>query len=160
MQRKLTDEELGRALRRLERFAEISDSAFRIPFTNIRLGLDALVGFIPIIGDLIGFMMAFYLFAEAHRLGLPANLKFKMLRNSVLDFAMGLLPVLGDVVDIGFRSNLRNVRIIAVYLSSQRQSEDTPTNLLSKTPSQLFVLTLVTSLIILCTAVLAHYLQS
>lgn len=121
MKKNLTDEELLNTVKRLDRFATLTDAQFRIPLTRIRFGLDALIGFVPILGDVIGFALSLYLFSEAHKLGVPISLKLKMLRNVLIDFGIGLIPIAGDLADIGFRSNLRNVKLIVEHIESEQK---------------------------------------
>jgi hypothetical protein len=99
-------------LRRVERLATVLDEAIRIPDTGIRLGLDSVIGLIPGVGDIAGLAMGSWLIYEAHRLGAPAALKWKMAGNVAVDAISGLVPVLGDLVDVAFRSNRRNVELL------------------------------------------------
>ena len=69
---------------------------------------------IPVVGDVAGLVMGGYVVVEAHRLGAPRDLKWKMIRNVVLDGAIGLVPVLGDFFDFAYRSNRRNVQMLAL----------------------------------------------
>lgn len=99
-------------LHRVERLARLLDEAFRIPGTRIRLGLDALVGLIPGVGDVAGLLMGSYVVLEAHRLGAPGELKLRMARNVAVDALVGLVPVFGDLYDVAYRSNRRNVQML------------------------------------------------
>jgi hypothetical protein len=99
-------------LHRVERVARLLDDSFRIPGTGIRVGLDSLIGLIPGVGDLFGVGLGSWFIYEAHRLGAPAALKWKMARNVVLDAVLGFVPVLGDILDVAYRSNRRNLELL------------------------------------------------
>jgi len=99
-------------LHRVERIARVLDEAIRIPGTNIRVGLDAVIGLIPGVGDAAGLALGSWFIYEAHRLGAPAELKWKMVRNVGIDAVSGLVPVLGDLVDVAYRSNRRNLDLL------------------------------------------------
>jgi hypothetical protein len=105
------------ALQRLERFAFLLDEAFRIPGTRWRVGLDGLVGFIPGAGDAVTAVVALYPVAEALRHGVPTRVVLRMLGNIGLDSAVGAIPILGDLFDLRFKSNRRNVELLKRHLS-------------------------------------------
>lgn len=100
------------ALHRVERVAKVLDEAIRIPGTGIKLGLDAVIGLIPGVGDAAGLALGSWFIYEAHRLGAPMELKLKMARNVAIDAVSGLVPVLGDLVDVAYRSNRRNLDLM------------------------------------------------
>ncbi|MES2884603.1 MAG: DUF4112 domain-containing protein [Pseudomonadota bacterium] len=100
------------ALHRVERVAKVLDEAIRIPGTQIKVGLDAVIGLIPGVGDVIGLGLGSWFIYEAHRLGAPAALKWKMARNVGIDAVSGLVPVIGDIVDVAYRSNRRNLELL------------------------------------------------
>lgn len=100
------------ALHRAERVAKVLDEAFRIPGTGIKLGLDSIIGLIPVVGDVAGVALGSWFIYEAHRLGAPVALKWKMARNVAIDAIAGLVPVLGDIVDVAYRSNRRNLELL------------------------------------------------
>jgi hypothetical protein len=96
----------------LRRWAVLLDSAFRIPGTGIRFGLDAIVGLIPGIGDLSTPAFAALLLVQAVRMRLPLVVQGRMVLNAGLDMLIGLVPILGDIVDIGWKANLRNLALL------------------------------------------------
>jgi len=98
-------------LARLEWLADLLDSRFRIPGTNIRFGLDPLIGLVPIAGDFIGMLFSLYILVELDALGLPAWTKLRMLWNIGLDFFVGSVPIAGDTFDVLFRSNRKNLAL-------------------------------------------------
>lgn len=101
---------------RIDRLATLLDTRFAIPFTKIRFGADSLIGLAPGIGDAITTALALYIVYEAHRLGAPKTLLARMLGNVAIDGAVGIVPVAGDVFDVMFRANRRNVRILREHL--------------------------------------------
>lgn len=107
------------SLHRVERVAHLLDDVFRIPGTHIRLGLDSVIGLIPGVGDVVGLGLGSWFVYEAHRLGAPAALKWKMARNVAIDAISGLVPVLGDMVDIAYRSNRRNLALLRGHFQPQ-----------------------------------------
>lgn len=117
----LSDEEsvLKAGLERLERFATLTDSRFRIPVIGVRFGIEGVIGLIPLIGDVIGALMSLYLFFEAYRLGVPKRVLLRMLVNIVLDFFVGLVPIVGDVADIAYKANSRNTQLLRGWIGTQ-----------------------------------------
>jgi uncharacterized protein DUF4112 len=100
------------ALDALRRWAVLLDSRFRVPGTSIRFGLDAIVGLIPGIGDISTPVFAALLLLQAVRMRLPLVVQARMVFNAALDMLMGLVPILGDLADIGWKANLRNLALL------------------------------------------------
>ena len=100
------------ALDALRRWAVLLDSAFRIPGTGIRFGLDAIVGLIPGLGDLSTPAFAALLLMQAVRMRLPVVVQARMVLNAAFDMLIGLVPILGDLADIGWKANLRNLALL------------------------------------------------
>jgi hypothetical protein len=122
MNKDLSDQQVFATLKRLERLADLTDSRFRIPFTDIRFGLDAVIGLIPFVGDSISLVVSLYLLFEASKLGVPPSLKIKMLRNVLIDWVIGLIPILGDAVDVVFKANMRNMKLLVEHINNDYQS--------------------------------------
>jgi hypothetical protein len=101
---------------RIDRLATLLDTRFAIPFTKIRFGADSLIGLAPGVGDAITTALALYIVYEAHRLGAPKTVLARMLGNVAIDGMVGIVPVAGDVFDVMFRANRRNVRILREHL--------------------------------------------
>ncbi|MEX6505576.1 DUF4112 domain-containing protein [Jiella sp. M17.18] len=101
-----------RRLRRVTRIARLMDTAIRIPGTRISFGGDSIVGLVPGIGDAGAALVSLWIVYEARRLGMPASKLAMMLGNIGFDFAVGSVPVLGDVFDVFFKSNRRNLDMI------------------------------------------------
>jgi hypothetical protein len=104
---------------RLDRLATLLDSALVIPGTNIRFGADALVGLVPGIGDAITTVLSAYIVYEAHRLGAPSHLIARMVANVAFDSVITAVPIAGNVADVFFRANRRNMRILREWLERE-----------------------------------------
>jgi hypothetical protein len=104
---------------RIDALAQLLDSAFVLPGTNIRFGIDALIGLVPGIGDLISTALALFIVREARALGAPRWMVARMLGNVALDTVVGAVPLLGDVADVAFRANRRNVAMLRKYLARE-----------------------------------------
>jgi hypothetical protein len=99
-------------LEALRRWAVLFDSAFRIPGTRIRVGLDAILGLIPGLGDISTPAFSAILLLQAVRMRVPLVVQARMVLNAGIDMLLGLVPVLGDLVDIGWKANLRNLALL------------------------------------------------
>jgi Domain of unknown function (DUF4112) len=104
------------AHRRLRRIAKLMDSQVRVPLIGLRVGADALLGLVPGIGDALSGLIGAYLIYEAQRLGIPRSALLRMIVNVVFDTAVGAIPVAGDIWDFFFRSNDRNMQILARHI--------------------------------------------
>ena len=113
--------EFSRAERiaRIDALATLLDSAFVIPGTNIRFGLDALIGLVPGIGDLITTVMSLFIVREARALGAPRWLVARMLVNVAIDGVVGAVPLLGDAFDVAWRANRRNIALLQKHLARE-----------------------------------------
>jgi hypothetical protein len=107
------------ALVRLEALARLMDSAFVIPGTNIRMGLDGLIGLLPVAGDLVAGLVSSYLIWEARRLGASRWVLGRMMANTALDTLVGAVPVVGDAFDVLFRANLKNMALLRRHLEKR-----------------------------------------
>lgn len=117
-------EQYRATLQRLERFASLMDSRFRIPGTDIRFGLGPVIGFVPVVGDFAGLALSGYVILESRRINAPGSLQLRMLGNGILDAVGGTLPVLGDVFDVWYRANDRNVALLRSHLEEKLQEPE------------------------------------
>jgi hypothetical protein len=101
----------------LARLARLLDAAVRVPGTDFRVGLDALLGLVPGVGDLAGAAMSGYIVLAAVRAGAPATVLVMMLTNVAVDTLGGAVPLVGDLFDAGWRSNTRNVALLERHLA-------------------------------------------
>ena len=106
-------------LARLDAIAKLLDVAFILPGTNIRYGIDGLIGLIPVVGDIITTAISLWLVREARALGAPWHLTMRMLGNVALDGVVGAVPLVGDAFDVMFRANVRNVKLLHRWLEKQ-----------------------------------------
>lgn len=111
--------------RRLEAMEQLLERSITIPGTNQKFGLDAVLGLVPIAGDIITAAMGFYMIWEARNLKLPAHALARMAGNVAFDWALGLIPGIGDAADFFFKSNTRNLRIIKRHLDKHHPSTAT-----------------------------------
>lgn len=102
-------------LARLDVLAKLLDNQFRIPATNLRFGLDGLIGLVPYVGDIAGFVVSGFLMRTMLRKGASPLLMLRMMFNFVLDAVVGVIPVLGDLFDFGYKANRRNVDLLKQY---------------------------------------------
>jgi len=111
---------LPRDLVALQRFARLMDEQFAIPGIGTRIGLDALIGFVPGIGDAGGALLSSWIILGALRHRVPAVHILRMVLNVALDTMVGAVPVLGDVFDIFFKENVDNVALIVRHRDATR----------------------------------------
>lgn len=118
----MKDTDRHRVKRRLDRLAYYLDSSIPVPGSNARVGIDALIGLIPGIGDTLGAIVSSYILSEAARLGAPKTVLMKMAFNILLDTSVGVVPVLGDLFDFAWKANQRNVNILEEYMWQPRKA--------------------------------------
>jgi hypothetical protein len=107
---------LAQRLRRIALITKLTDTAVTMPGTDVKIGLDAVVGAVPIAGDLVMGAVALVLINDARHLGVPKADLARMLRNTALDTAIGAIPFIGDLFDIVYRSNERNLLLIEKHV--------------------------------------------
>ncbi len=101
---------------RVEAMEKVLERAFVIPGINKPIGVDSLVGLIPVVGDIVTAVMGAYIVWEARNLGMSKWQLTRMATNVGIDTALGAIPLAGDVFDFFWRSNTRNLRIIRKHL--------------------------------------------
>ena len=104
------------ARRRIEAMEQLLERSLVIPGINRPIGLDALAGLVPVLGDVITAAMGAYIVWEASNLGMPKWKLWRMAGNIAFDTALGAIPVAGDLFDVLFRSNTRNLKIVRRHL--------------------------------------------
>jgi hypothetical protein len=107
---------------RIETLEMLLERSFVLPGVRMPIGLDAIVGLVPVIGDFITAAMGAYIVWEARNLGLPKWQLWRMSGNILFDTALGAVPVVGDAADFLFRSNSRNLKIIKRHLDKHHPS--------------------------------------
>lgn len=106
-------------LNRLEQIARLLDARFVIPFTGIRFGLDGLLGLVPVVGDTAALVPSLYVIHRAHRLGVRRSVLARMLTNTLADYAVGTVPIVGDIFDVTFKANRKNVALLREELTGR-----------------------------------------
>jgi hypothetical protein len=106
----------------LEWLAWLLDSSIRIPGINFRIGIDALIGLIPGLGDMVGVLLSSYIVGRAWQLGVPKSTLARMGFNVLLEGVVGAVPILGDVFDAAWKANQRNVRLLHAHLDNPRRA--------------------------------------
>jgi len=99
-------------LLKAQKWANMLDTAIKLPVINFRVGLDSIVGLIPGVGDALMLFAGFRIIRMGQKLGMPSDLIKVMVRNSVIDFGLGFIPFIGDVADFFYKSNSKNVQIM------------------------------------------------
>lgn len=101
---------------RVEAMEMLLERSFRVPGVNLPIGLDSIIGLIPVLGDIVTAAMGAYIVWEGRNLGMPKWKLWRMSGNILFDTALGAVPVVGDAADFLFRSNTRNLKIIKKHL--------------------------------------------
>jgi len=107
---------------RLNRLAWLLDSSIPIPGTGLSIGLDALIGLFPVLGDLVGVALSSYIIKEAHALGVSRAILTRMAFNVAVEGLAGLVPFAGDLFDAGWKANQRNVRLLNDWLDHPQKA--------------------------------------
>jgi hypothetical protein len=107
----------------LRTLTHVLDELIRIPGTRFRIGLDGLIGLIPGAGDVVGGAAAAYALLAAARLGAPPSVIARMAGNILVDLLLGLLPVMGDLFDFGWKANRRNLALLERFAADPRPTQ-------------------------------------
>jgi hypothetical protein len=134
--------------RRLSRLAWLLDSSIVLPGTRFRFGVDAILGLIPGVGDVLGVLLSSYIVREAARLGAPPSVLVRMTFNVAVEGIVGLVPFAGDVFDAVWKANQRNYALLDAHLADPGRTAKS---------SRIFVAILIVALVafIVLTAVAA-----
>jgi hypothetical protein len=108
----------GADISRFQQLARLLDAAVRVPGTNIRFGLDAVLGLIPGAGDIAGGLLSSFIIVQAANLGAPRSVLARMVMNVAIDSIVGAVPILGDIFDIAWKSNTRNAALLERYATA------------------------------------------
>ena len=111
--------------RRVEAMELLLERSMVVPGTNYRIGLDTIVGLVPVVGDLITAAMGSYIVWEARNLGLPKWKLWHMMGRIGMDTAIGAVPLVGDAFDLVYRSTSRNLRTIRKHLDKHHPATHT-----------------------------------
>ena|SRR5438270_8209159 len=117
------ESEVERQVReRLNFLAWLLDSSIPIPGTRLTVGLDAVIGLLPFIGDLIGVLASSFILAEANRLGVGRAILARMAFNVAVEGVIGIVPIVGDVFDAAWKANQKNVRLLNAWAERPHQT--------------------------------------
>jgi hypothetical protein len=103
-------------LEHLRAMSRLLDNAFTIPGTRYRFGLDALIGLVPGLGDAVSAVFSGYLVLQASRMGAPRSVVTRMIGNVAIDTIVGWIPLLGDIFDVAWKSNVRNMALLEQHV--------------------------------------------
>ena len=113
-------------LSKLRRVSRLLDNAITIPGTKISFGLDPILGLLPGGGDTITGGIAAYIVVEAARMGVPREILYKMVTNIAIDSFAGTVPVVGDLFDVGWKANVKNIELLEKHLDvAESEKSDT-----------------------------------
>ena len=112
-----------KALLKAQKLANLLDTAVKLPFIPIRIGLDSIVGLIPGAGDALMLFVSLRIVWLGKSLGMPKALIAQMVKNSAIDFGLGFIPFVGDIVDVFYKANQKNVRIMERWWISENKHE-------------------------------------
>jgi len=115
--------EAAQARERLSQLAWLLDSSIPIPGTRFTIGIEAIIGLFPFLGDLIGVVLSSYILSEASRLGAPKPVLMRMAFNIGIEGVVGIIPFAGDVFDAAFKANQRNVRLLGQWFDQPHKTE-------------------------------------
>lgn len=107
---------------RLDKLAWLLDSSIPIPGTSFTIGVEALIGLVPVLGDFIGVLLSSYILKEAARLGAPKVVLARMASNILVEGLVGIIPLAGDVFDAAWKANQRNVRLLNAWLDHPKKA--------------------------------------
>jgi hypothetical protein len=124
-------------LNRIRKYTYLMDSAFRVPIIGFRFGFDPIMGLIPGAGDLVSTAFSAYLIYLAARFGLPGNVFRRMIFNVALEGVVGTVPIVGDLFDAFYKSNIRNLALLEQHLGIEDPETTEQINSVINQPKEL-----------------------
>ncbi|WP_420934170.1 DUF4112 domain-containing protein [Alteromonas sp. A081] len=116
------------ALLKAQKLANLLDTAIKLPFIPIKIGLDSIVGLIPGAGDALMLFVSLRIVWLGKSLGMPSALVSQMVKNSAIDFGLGFIPFVGDIIDVFYKANQKNVRVMERWwINENKASVDAAT---------------------------------
>lgn len=116
------DAKAPKALLKAQKLANLLDTAVKLPLIPIRIGLDSIIGLIPGAGDALMLFVSLRIVWLGKSLGMPKALVAQMVKNSAIDFGLGFVPFIGDIVDVFYKANQKNVRIMERWWVSENKA--------------------------------------
>ena len=117
------DSKAPKALLKAQKLANLLDTAVKLPIIPIRIGLDSIVGLIPGAGDALMLLVSLRIVWLGKSLGMPSALVAQMVKNSAIDFGLGFVPFIGDIVDVFYKANQKNVRLREKWWISESKAD-------------------------------------
>ena len=117
------DSKAPKALLKAQKLANLLDTAVKLPIIPIRIGLDSIVGLIPGAGDALMLLVSLRIVWLGKSLGMPSALVVQMVKNSAIDFGLGFVPFIGDIVDVFYKANQKNVRLMEKWWISENKAD-------------------------------------
>jgi Domain of unknown function (DUF4112) len=133
-------------LKRLNQISRLLDNAITIPGTQVGIGLDPILGLIPVGGDVLGLILSIYIIIESARLGVSRASLSRMVVNIIIDALIGAIPMLGDFFDFAWTANNYNIKLLEDYLQSPGEK---------KKADQGFIIALFAGLLLLAVVLIA-----
>ena len=118
-----TEEIIEERMGRLRLLRQRLDHSITIPDTKYKIGVDPIIGLIPGGGDIFGAILSIYIMYSGIRIGVPRATVNKMFKNILLEFIVGCIPVVGDVFDVVWKSNQRNVKLIEESITPEEDNQ-------------------------------------
>jgi hypothetical protein len=112
-------------VKHLDDLARLLDDSIEVPWLPFRIGVESLLGMIPILGDILGAAISSYILFLASRLGAARITLLRMALNVAIESAVGVIPLVGDVFDFGWKANLRNVNLLKAHLKDPMKARRT-----------------------------------
>jgi hypothetical protein len=113
---------LERRMQALRSLQRLLDEAFRVPGTNLRFGWDPLIGLVPWAGDVLTAVLSCAIIVQAHHMRVPRVVQLRMLMNVAIDIFVGVVPVVGDLLDFAWKSNTKNMALLEKHAAQVRPS--------------------------------------
>jgi hypothetical protein len=126
----MVDAEHAKIQDKVDRLARVMDDAIRVPGTNFRIGWDGILGFIPGLGGIVTIVSHLYMVSQASRVGIRKRIYAKMILNALIDFLIGVIPGVGDVCDIFWKSNRKNAELLKSEIArhASRSTDSSPSH--------------------------------
>lgn len=112
-------------LKQVNGLAWLLDNSIRLPFINYRIGVDAVIGVVPGLGDVVGLLLSSYIVTQAMRLGVPRITLLRMIGNLAIETVLGMVPLLGDIFDATYKANARNVKLLNEVIEQEAHRRST-----------------------------------
>ena len=119
----MIDKGLDKEVERVRKLAKVLDSQFEIPGLGFKVGFDPIIGLVPVVGDLVANILGAYPIRVALAHNLPRPIILQMIINLLVDYLLGSIPLLGDIFDIVFKANQRNLRLLIAGLDAPKTQQ-------------------------------------